>query len=273
MHLKPFVKWAGGKSQLLQYLKEQLPKYRNYYEPFVGGGALFFELSPKHAVINDINRSLINTYSQLKENTRELIECIEELDSYTCDSNLFLKLREIYNQKISNDEYDVNLAALMIWLNKHCFNGLYRVNSKGLFNVPYNNRSYGKSIDVDNLRNIGTFLRKYNTSILNQDFEKTCSEVSKGDLVYFDSPYFPLTDTANFVDYTDQGFSIYDHKRLADLFKYLDSVGAYVMLSNHDVPLVDRFYKGFNIQRINVRRAINRDASKRIGLEVIVRNW
>lgn len=184
-----------------------------------------------------------------------------------------MSVRELYNRKIAMHELDADCAALMIWINKHCFNGLYRVNSKGLFNVPYNNKRNGVSVDADNLRTIGMYLREFQVIIRQGDFELACEDVKPGDFVYFDSPYIPVSETANFTDYTKDGFLFEDHKRLAELFRRLDSAGAYLMLSNHNVPLVYELYQGFKIEEVDVRRNINRDASKRVGKEVIITNF
>ena len=270
----PFVKWAGGKKQLLDKLESRMPStFERYYEPFIGGGALFLELQPERAVINDTNEQLLNVYRQLKIDAEAVISAINDLDSVPCDKELFLKNRAAYNSKINANELDPECAALTIWINKHCFNGLYRVNGKGLFNVPYNNKRSGVSIDAANLRNIGIFLRSKEIEIRQGDFELACFDVQQGDFVYFDSPYVPIDETANFTDYTKEGFSLEDHKRLASLFKRLSDRGVKVMLSNNDVPLVHELYNCFTIECIDVRRAINSDASKRTGKEVIITNY
>lgn len=270
----PFVKWAGGKKQLLDRLKARMPAtYERYYEPFIGGGALLLELQPERAVINDTNEQLLNVYRQLKVDAEAVISAVDILDAEPCDAERYIAIRKIYNAKIQAHELDAECAALMIWINKHCFNGLYRVNSKGLFNVPYNNREGGVSIDATNLRNIGLYLKSKDVEIRQGDFEAACADVRPGDFVYFDSPYVPISETANFTDYTKDGFSLEDHKRLAALYRRLSEQGVKVMLSNHNVPLVHELYNGFTIVQVDVRRAINRDASKRSGKEVIITNY
>jgi DNA adenine methylase len=274
LNTSPFVKWAGGKKQLVDRLRSRMPEaYATYYEPFIGGGALFLDVQPHKAVINDTNKQLVNIYRQLKENAEEVIAAVNLLDAQPTDVDRYLRLRVAYNQKITANELDAECAALMIWINKHCFNGLYRVNSKGLFNVPYNNRTGGASIDENNLRNIGILLKNNDIEIRQGDFETACFDISPSDFVYFDSPYIPISNTANFSDYTKDGFSLEDHKRLADLYRRLDSIGVKAMLSNHNVPLVYELYEGFRIEAVDVRRAINSDASKRVGKEVIVTNY
>lgn len=271
---KPFVKWVGGKKQLLEKLRSCMPKdYNRYYEPFIGGGALLFNIQPKDAVINDTNSQLINVYNQLKINIEDVIKTVNTLDGKICDEDYYLEIRDRYNSKINSKELDAECASLMIWLNKHCFNGLYRVNSKGLFNVPYNNKVDGVSIDECNLRNISNYLNLNNIDIREGDFEDACNDVKKGDFVYFDSPYVPESKTANFTDYTKDGFTLNDHKRLASLFCSLNKIGAFVVLSNNDVQLVHEMYEQYNIIPVDVRRSVNSDASKRKGKEVIIKNF
>ncbi len=270
----PFVKWAGGKTQLLEQLKSRLPDtYETFYEPFIGGGALLFSIQPKKAIINDSNEQLINVFKQLKYNTDSVINIVKDFNSKTCDKDYYLQLRERYNKKIASNELDAECAALMIWINKHCFNGLYRVNSKGLFNVPYNNATNAKTISEENLINIGRYLTENNVKIRLGDFEAACFDCSKGDFVYLDSPYIPVSKTAYFTDYTKDGFIYEDHKRLSELFRTLDKKGVKVMLSNNDVPLVYELYDGFSIENVDVRRNINSNANKRTGKEVIITNY
>ena len=270
----PFVKWAGGKKQLLDRLEPRMPEtYERYYEPFIGGGALLLDVQPELAIINDTNEQLLNVYRQLKLDAEAVINAVNVLDADSCDTARYLATREKYNAKIKAHELDAECAALMIWINKHCFNGLYRVNSKGLFNVPYNNKATGVSIDATNLRNIGLYLQSRDIEIRQGDFEDACMDVAPGDFVYFDSPYVPISETANFTDYTKDGFSLEDHKRLAALYRKLAAQGTKVMLSNHNVPLVHELYSGFTIEEVDVRRAINRDAAKRSGKEVIITNY
>lgn len=275
--MTPFVKWAGGKSQLLDRLIKKIPvSFGRYYEPFVGGGAFFLALAPQKASINDCNQQLMNVYKELKMNIGEVISFLKKFDSYPCDKERYYTLRDNYNMRISTGQSkNAETAALMIWLNKHCFNGLYRVNKKGLFNVPWNNKINGSSFDEDNLRLIGEYLRKRKVSLSNMDFEKFCSRVRKGDFVYFDSPYLPVSDTAYFTDYTANGFSKEDHIRLAKLYDVLTERGVYVMLSNQDVPKVYELYgnKGYTIEQIDAKRLINRNAKKRTGKEVIITNY
>lgn len=272
--LTPILKWAGGKTQLMPALTAKIPKkYNKYYEPFVGGGALFLELQPQQAVINDINEQLVNLYRQIKNNVNSVIWKVNKLDAPTADKEYYYALRARYNEKIIGRELDAESAALMIWLNKHCFNGLYRVNNKGLFNVPFNNRQSGSSIVKENLLGIAKYLQESNVAISCADFYSIAKSAKSGDFVYFDSPYVPVSATASFTDYTKLGFSLADHERLAELFKKLDAEGVKLMLSNNDVPLVHELYASFNIETLEVKRMINSKANKRISRELIVTNY
>lgn len=270
----PFLKWAGGKRQLLNQIKERMPKeYNDYYEPFIGGGAVLFELQPEKATINDINISLINVYRQVKDNTEEFIELVNKLDSEMWEDGkeYYLNIREKYNDKLLKNEYDLELAALFTFMNKHCFNGLYRVNKKGLFNVPYN-KSRRTSIEEEAVRETAKFLKTVN--ILEGDFEEACKDAKKGDFIFFDSPYAPLNPTS-FEAYTKEGFDVESHKRLAQLYDELTERGCYCMLTNHNTEFINELYsnKGYRIDVVSVKRMINSDASNRKGEEVIICNY
>lgn len=272
--IAPFVKWAGGKRQLIPQIRERMPEqFNNYYEPFVGGGAVIFELLPENAVINDINRALINAYQMICDHPQEFLHEIKRLDAEMWEDGkeYYYALREHYNDKLMKDEFDVELAALFVFINKHCFNGLYRVNGKGLFNVPYNN-SRRSSVDEKSIMEISKFLRK--VTIISGDFEAACEGAGKGDFVFIDSPYAPLKPTS-FESYTKEGFDIESHRRLANLFDELTARGCYCMLTNHNTELINELYgnKGYTIDVVSVKRMINSDASNRVGEEVIIYNY
>ncbi len=272
--LSPFVKWAGGKRQLLNELMTRVPlEFNNYLEPFLGGGTLLLNLQPKSASVNDINSQLINVYRAIKSNASELIIAVGTLDLIDTNKEVYYERREAFNQKINKKELDVEAAALFIWLNKHCFNGLYRVNKSGLFNVPYNNKVSGKSIIPSNLEAMSQYFQENNIEFYNTDFMDITAKAQVGDFVYFDSPYIPESTTANFTDYTKDGFSYEDHLRLANNFKELDKQGVKLMLSNNNVPLVHELYEGYYITEVDVKRAINSKATKRKGKEIIVTNY
>lgn len=272
--IAPFVKWAGGKRQLIPQIRERMPEqFNNYYEPFVGGGAVIFELLPENAVINDINRALINAYQMICDHPQEFLKEINRLDAEMWEDGkeYYYSLREHYNDKLMRDEFDVELAALFVFINKHCFNGLYRVNGKGLFNVPYNN-SRRNSVDEKSIMEISEFLK--DVTIISGDFEAACEGASTGDFVFIDSPYAPLNPTS-FESYTKEGFDIESHRRLANLFDELTARGCYCMLTNHNTELINELYgnKGYTIDVVSVKRMINSDASNRVGEEVIICNY
>lgn len=272
--ITPFVKWAGGKRQLIPQIRERMPaQFNNYYEPFVGGGAVIFEFLPENAVINDINRALINAYQMICDRPQEFLQEINRLDAEMWEDGkeYYYSLREHYNDKLMKDEFDVELAALFVFINKHCFNGLYRVNGKGLFNVPYNN-SRRSSVDEKSIMEISEFLRT--VTILSGDFEAACEDAEQGDFVFIDSPYAPLNPTS-FESYTKEGFDIESHRRLANLFDELTARGCYCMLTNHNTELINELYgnKGYTIDVVSVKRMINSDASNRVGEEVIICNY
>ena len=272
--IAPFVKWAGGKRQLIPQIRERMPKqFNNYYEPFVGGGAVIFELLPENAVINDINRALINTYQMICDYPQGFLQEINRLDAEMWEDGkeYYYSLREHYNDKLMRDEFDVELAALFVFINKHCFNGLYRVNGKGLFNVPYNN-SRRSSVDEQSIMEISEYLR--NVTIISGDFEAACEGANAGDFVFIDSPYAPLNPTS-FESYTKEGFDIESHRRLANLFDELTARGCYCMLTNHNTELINELYgnKGYTMDVVSVKRMINSDASNRVGEEVIICNY
>lgn len=270
----PFVKWAGGKRQLLSQIRERMPeKYNNYFEPFVGGGAVFFELLPEKALINDINRALINAYRRICNSPKDFLGSINKLDEDMGEDGkkYYYVLREHYNDKLMREEFDTELAALFVFLNKHCFNGLYRVNGKGLFNVPYNN-SRAASVEEELIYAVSERLQ--GVTITDGDFEAACQTAQKGDFIFIDSPYAPLNPTS-FESYTKEGFDIESHKRLAKLFDELTDRGCFCMLTNHNTDFINGLYggKGYKIDVVDVKRMINADASNRVGKEVIICNY
>lgn len=270
----PFVKWAGGKRQLIPQIRERMPeKYNDYYEPFVGGGAVIFDLLPVNALINDINKALINTYRTICNEPDAFLKEVNRLDNdmWEDGKKYYYFIRECYNDKLMRSEYDVELAALFVFINKHCFNGLYRVNGKGLFNVPYNN-SRRVSIDEDVIMATSEYLR--GVTIKDGDFEQACKNAKKGDFVFIDSPYAPLNPTS-FESYTKEGFDIESHKRLAKFYDELTVRGCYCMLTNHNTELINELYgnKDYKIDVVSVKRMINSDASNRVGEEVIICNY
>lgn len=271
--MKPVIKWVGGKSQLTQKIREMLPdKFETYYEPFLGGAAVLLDLNPTNAVVNDINPELINMYIQVRDNVEEVINHLTTYDNqheiWSDSKDYYYRVRGFFNTELGTNT--VQQAARFIYLNKHCFNGLYRVNKRGEFNVPFNGKLSGWSADPDLLRELSSRLQ--NMCILNTDFETAVLDASVGDFIFFDSPYVPITATT-FTDYTKEGFSYEDHVRLAKVFKDLTNRGCYCMLTNHDTPLIRELYKDYKIEVVDVRRSINRKGDGRTGKEVIITNY
>lgn len=248
-------------------------EYNRYYEPFIGGGAVVFDLLPENALINDINEALINAYVQIRENVDSFLDKINRIDSAIGEDGkaYYYSMRNLYNMKLEKMEYDIELATLFVFLNKHCFNGLYRVNSKGLFNVPYNN-SKCVSCDEESIRMTSDYLKR--VTITTGDFEDACRNAGRGDFVFLDSPYAPLNPTS-FESYTKEGFTLESHERLARLYDELTERGCYCMLTNHNTELIEQLYgnKGYTISVVNVKRMINSDANNRKGQEVIICNY
>lgn len=272
---KPFVKWAGGKRQIIDELKKYIPEeYSTYFEPFVGGGALLFELSPKKAVINDYNAELINVYECIK-NENKFSKMCNELNHHETNHSeeYYYEIRNLdKDKKKFNRLSDYKRAARTIYLNKACFNGLYRVNSKNEFNVPFNKKMKINTYDGQNLGIVHSFLNFNDIKILNCDFEEAVKNAKKGDFIYFDPPYD--SDTTTFNSYTEDGFGKEEQVRLAKVFKELSNKGCYVMASNHNTKLVNELYNEFNIYVIKAKRNINANGKKRGKVEeVIITNY
>ena len=272
---KPFVKWAGGKRQIMDKLTKYVPdEFNTYYEPFIGGGALLFELSPKKAVINDSNKELMNVYEVLCDEQKFKKMC-SVLNTYEIKHNeeFYYEIRnKDRNKNAYNRLSDYTRAARTIYLNKACFNGLYRVNSKNEFNVPFGKKSKVNTYEGGNLITVSNYLTMNDIKILSIDFEEAVKEAKRGDFVYFDPPYDSETSTFN--SYTEEGFGKEQQRRLAKVFKELDEKGIYVMLSNHNTTLINELYNGFNIHVIEAKRNINSKGNKRGKVEeVIITNY
>lgn len=270
--MQPFIKWAGGKRQLLDDLHRLEPsKYNTYYEPFVGGGAFFLSLDHPNIVINDSNDQLINCYINIRDEVETVIDVITELDSLDCDLKRYLDIRTQYNNKITANIHDAESAAFLIWLNKHCYNGLYRTNRKGLFNVPYNGKVKCESADKNNLRNIHDYLQDVSINCL--DYKEICKKAKSGDFLFFDPPYVPVGKYGDFKRYTKEQFYENDQRELANIVKELARKGCYVMLTNSNHPLVHELYGEFKIEIISTKRNINSKGNKRTGEDVIVTTY
>lgn len=273
-NLQPFTKWTGGKRQLLEELRSYMPEtYGRYFEPFVGGGALFFDLAPEQAVINDFNEELINAYRQIKNNPAELINLlIKHKENNSKD--YYLALRSADRDGRISRMTGVERAARILYMLRVDFNGLYRVNSKNQFNVPYGRYKNPKIVDVDLLYQISEYLNENDIEILQTDFAEAVKDAQTGDFVYFDPPYIPLNETSSFTSYTHEGFSYEEQVRLCDTFKELTERGVYAMLSNSSSPLVEELYKDFNIYFVEAQRTNGAKSSSRGKIsEIIVTNY
>ena len=273
-NLQPFTKWTGGKRQLLGELRSYMPEtFGRYFEPFVGGGALFFDLAPEKAVINDFNEELINAYRQIKNNPAELINLlIKHKENNSKD--YYLELRSADRDGRISRMTGVERAARILYMLRVDFNGLYRVNSKNQFNVPYGRYKNPKIVDVDLLYQISEYLNENDVEILQTDFAEAVKDAQTGDFVYFDPPYIPLNETSSFTSYTHEGFSYEEQVRLRNTFKELTELGVYAMLSNSSSPLVEELYKDFNIYFVEAQRTNGAKSSSRGKIsEIIVTNY
>lgn len=266
----PIVKWVGGKRQLMFELLKNMPKsYNRYFEPFIGGGALFFELQPENAYISDMNEELIDLYSVVRDNVYELIS---DLSKHEISKEYFLEIRNLDRTSEYKNLSDVQRASRFIYLNRTCFNGLYRVNSQGQFNVPFGNYKNPRIVDENNLLNCSELLK--NTEIKCADFSGILSKVKKGDFVYFDPPYVPLNETSSFTSYTKDGFDMDMQFKLREVCDELDSMGVKFMLSNSDTKFVNELYSNYEIKKVFASRAVNANAEGRGKItEVLVRNY
>lgn len=274
--MSPFVKWVGGKRQLLPELVKRMPKdgYDKYYEPFVGGGALLLRLAPKNAVINDLNIELVNAWESIKDNLEELSELLLQHEKEDT-KDYYLDLRLTDRDGRITKMTDVERGARFIYMNKAGFNGLWRENRHGQNNVPYG--SHKKlSLVTDSLKSVSKYLNRSNIKIMNEDYREAVSDANTGDFVYFDPPYIPVTQTSSFTNYTKDIFGLIQQEQLRDTALELANQGVNVMLSNADVPLIKDLYsdKIFKVHHVKASRSINSNASKRgkVG-EVIITTY
>lgn len=273
---KPFVKWVGGKRQLLKQFRELglyppetfNPITSTYYEPFVGGGAVFFDLLPKNAKLSDLNSELVIAYNVIKSSVDELIESLQK---HIYNKEYYLKVRAERVEGLS----EIEVASRFIFLNRTGFNGLYRVNKSGQFNVPFGRYSNPVICDEDNLRRVSDALR--DVIITHQDYKNVLKTARSGDFIYFDPPYYPISATSSFTSYTAEGFLEKEQAELRDTFVKLHEKGCFVMLSNSDTPLINKLYSGLDgitINKITASRAINSKGTGRGKItEVLITNY
>ena len=293
IEIKPFIKWAGGKSQLIDMIEERYPMKKNkinkYIEPFIGGGAVLFDLLGKYnfkeVYISDINKELINTYKVIRDNVNELIYMLEDMQNEYIPlekemrKEYFYAIREKYNIEELSDCNKIEKAALFIFLNRTCFNGLYRVNKKGKYNVPMGDYKNPKICDKENLINVSISLK--NVEIKNADYTECFEKVDNETFVYIDPPYRPLSTTSSFTSYSENDFGDKEQIELAEFYRKLDGKGAFVILSNSDPKnsdvndeFFDKLYSGYIIERIPAKRRINSKSSGRGEInELLISNF
>lgn len=269
----PVLKWVGGKRQLIEEIQKYIPdKFTTYYEPFVGGAAVLFHIQPAKAVVNDINTELINLYQVIKDDVEGLITA---LAAHKNEIEYFYEIRELDRKK---EEYEnltpVERASRIIYLNKTCYNGLFRVNKAGEFNAPFGKYKNPNIVNAVTLRAVSSYVNSANIIFKNVDFAESLTGIKKGSFVYFDPPYDPVSGSANFTGYNKGGFDREEQKRLKRLCDTLDSKGVKFLLSNSATDFIKDLYSAYHVEIIQARRAINSKADLRGGVdEVLVRNF
>ncbi len=263
---QPIVKWAGGKTRLLKHLLPMMPaSYGRYFEPFLGGAAMFMRLQPAGAVLTDVNEELINAYRVVRDDVEALIE---DLGRHRYDKGYYYNVRAVDPSTLR----PVQRASRMLFLNRTCFNGLYRVNRRGQFNVPFGRYSNPRLVHAERLRAVSEALEGCTVALA--DYAEATAGAVEGDFVYFDPPYFPLTRTSSFTSYTKLAFGPDDQRRLAGVFDDLTARGVRCMLSNSDTPFIKALYAHHKVRIIEAPRAISRDPSgRRKVTEVVVTNY
>lgn len=266
------MKWAGGKRQLLKEIRKHIPKqYTTYYEPFLGGGAVLFDIQPKKAIVNDSNSEVINVYQTIKNNVDALIEYLK---THKNEPDYFYKIREMDRYPDFKNLSELKRASRIIYLNKTCYNGLFRVNSQGQFNVPFGKYKKPNIVNEFVLRAINQYLNKNDVKFFDEDFKNALPGIGKNDFVYFDPPYDPVSDSASFTGYTLNGFDKNEQERLKILCDKLDKKDCHFLLSNSATPFILDLYKEYSIIRVSASRAINSIATGRGKIdEVLIKNY
>jgi len=268
----PFLKWVGGKRQLMPAITEMMPKkFTNYYEPFVGGGAVLFHTQPKRAVINDLNEDLINVYKTIKDNPEDLIA---DLKTHKNEAEYFYNIRILDRTNDFESLSNIKKASRVIFLNKTCYNGLYRVNNSGKFNSPFGRYKNPNIVNEVTVRAVSKYLNNNQIQIFNTDYEKVLENIEKGSFVYFDPPYHPISNSSNFTGYIQGGFDMYDQIRLKELCDELDKKGIKFLLSNSSALLIQDIYREYDINYVKANRSINSNGKKRGEVdELIIKNY
>lgn len=271
--LAPLLKWAGGKRQLLPEITKHIPQqFKNYYEPFIGGGAVFFYLQPEQAVINDANVELINLYQVIQQQPEALIESLQQ---HKNNAEYFYQIRALDRERANYAKLTaVEKASRLIFLNRTCYNGLFRVNSAGQFNVPFGRYKHPNIVNATSIRAIHQYFSQQQVHILNADFATALEPVSSDDFVYFDPPYDPVSSSANFTSYTNSGFDRQEQRRLKQVCDELNVKGVRFLLSNSATDFIRDLYRDYEVLLISAKRAINSKADGRGAVsEVLVKNY
>ena len=269
----PFVKWVGGKRQLIKEIEKHIPdRFSRYYEPFVGGGAVLFHLQPRKAVINDSNEELINLYEVIKEAPDKLIE---DLKKHTNEEEYFYKIRRVDRDKDAYRELsNIQRASRIIYLNKTCYNGLFRVNSAGEFNSPFGRYKNPNIVNEIKIKAVSNYLANNDVRILNTDYETMLANIRKGAFVYFDPPYDPISNSSSFTGYTKSRFDRSEQERLKSVCDKLNKRGIKFLLSNSSTNFIRDLYQDFIIHTVEANRAVNSKGSRRGKIaEVLVKNY
>lgn len=269
----PVVKWVGGKRQLMSEIEPLFPKrYTTYCEPFVGGGAVLFSKQPRHAIVNDLNKDLITTYLVIRDDVRTLIELLKQ---YENTADYFYKVRDLDRDKEQYSQLSsVEKAARLLYLNKTCYNGLFRVNSSGEFNSPFGNYKNPNIVNEPVLLAVNKYFCNNDITFYSEDFASTLKRIKRGAFVYLDPPYDPVSDTSSFTGYNKGGFDRKEQIRLKNCCDELSANGIKFMLSNSSTDFIKELYNNYNITTVNANRAINSNGQKRGKVEeVIIRNY
>lgn len=270
----PFLKWVGGKRQLMPSIVDLLPKNikeLNYIEPFVGGGAVLFQLQPKNAVINDFNKELINVYEIIKNNLPELIA---DLKKHENNSDYFYQIRSLDRTEEFKNLTIVERASRVIYLNKTCFNGLYRVNNAGEFNAPFGRYKNPNIVNEPTLKAVNKYLNSNNVILRSGDYADILTEANENSFVYLDPPYHPISENSNFTGYVQGGWNIFDQIRLREFCDELNERGIKFLLSNSSAPLIKDQYENYTITTVKANRVINSNGADRGEVdEFLIRNY
>lgn len=272
--VSPILKWVGGKRQLLDSIEPLIPKCSTYYEPFIGGGAVLFSRQPDKAVINDSNPELINVYLTIKNEPEALIEKLKEHKANSSEE-YFYSIRALDRDKeVFENMTDIERAARIIYLNKTCYNGLFRVNSSGEFNSPWGKYKNPNITNETTINALHTYFNKANITIKCGDYRDALKGIRKGAFVYFDPPYMPISSSASFTGYTAGGFGEQEQIALKEQCDALNAKGIKFLLSNSSCPFIEDLYKEYIIEHVKAKRAINANPEKRGEIkEVLVRNY